>query len=429
MASSSWKNFRLLQVLCRPLLLISLGLHGVLLWLPLTLETEVADAENPEEEKKETIKITRLAPPQPAPTQPSPTPEVSPSPPETLPKVASVSRSQPVRQQVSQQRVTPQLQTTPQKVLQTTPQPQVPPPSPTPSPSPVAPITPTPSPSPVASITPTPSPSPVAPITPTPSPSPVAPITPTPSPSPVAPPPLEEDFPTYQNAREGSGLKFLPPEIDRAVLHTQDPLDRVATFFEREIPSKGFNVAKVNESNSTARIYQVSISNKQPRYFHLFYLENRTLLMLLDRQVSLAKLEELKNSIDVLSPEDKLIEEIFARVYQEFDLKDFTISDLQSQDPDIPWVKERENYHFRGRLPVENPLDPNVEQHLQNRLFSLLEEQEFVKIGEEEQEGAKIFVFGNGSAYPTIGFAPVRINGQTTIGIVTTRNFFPPSFE
>ncbi|MEM9539590.1 MAG: hypothetical protein AAGA60_08765 [Cyanobacteria bacterium P01_E01_bin.42] len=396
MASPSWKNFRFLQVLCRPLVLLSLGLHGVLLWLPLTLETEVADTEKTEEEKKETIKITRLAPP-----QPSPTPEVSPSPPKTLHAIASTSRSQPVQQQVSQQHtaITPQPQNTPQKALQTLPQSQISPPTLTPSPSPIS------------SITPTPSPTPI------------------PSPSPTPSRPVEENFPTYQNAREGSGLNFLPPEIDRAVLHTQDPLDKVATFFEREIPSQGFEVAKIDENNLTAKIYQVSISNRQPQYFHLFYVENRTLLMLLDRQVSLAKLEALKNSLDVLSPEDKLIEEIFARVYQEFDLKDFTISDLQSQDSEIPWVQETENYHFRGRLPVENSLDPNVEQQLQERLFSLLEEQEFVKIGEEEQEGAKIFVFGNGFAYPTIGFAPVLVNNQTTIGLVTTRNFFPPSFE
>lgn len=64
------------------------------------------------------------------------------------------------------------------------------------------------------------------------------------------------DFPQYPNAERGS-FGLLQGEEDLASQKTRDRINLVAAYFERELPSRGYEV-KIHSTNQTQKVYQVS---------------------------------------------------------------------------------------------------------------------------------------------------------------------------
>ncbi len=185
------------RTLIRPMWYISLGLHGLLLMVPIPSTPEL----EPSPAKKKSVKITQL-PSQPSPlpsplvSLPKPSPRFQPNPlPPNPPQVkASPANIFALRRSASRAPIIESPQPS-QIAQQNTPSPS---PTPTPtliaSPTPTPTPTPTPSPTPVASPTPSPSP------TPTPTPTPVASPTPPPTPTPTNP---FADFPELAGVKPG----------------------------------------------------------------------------------------------------------------------------------------------------------------------------------------------------------------------------------
>ena len=230
------------QFLVRPMLLISLGLHGLLLAIPMPSK------QKPEAPKKEPekVKITQLPT-----TRPSPKPSSRSSPiptPKPTPQVRQTPRPQPtpIRQpSLVIPPVSPQTKSIPR------PQPQ---PRPTPTPP-----------------KPTPTPTPPKP-TPTPS----------PSPSPTIENPFA-DFPIYPKTQGGS-LGLLSGETDQSARNTTDGLDQVAAFYKNELPARKFNAASLTEETNL-KVYQVSKEGGKPQFLHLISKDGKTVIVLASEEI------------------------------------------------------------------------------------------------------------------------------------------------
>ncbi|WP_416676454.1 hypothetical protein [Egbenema bharatensis] len=187
---ASWQSF------LRPMLLLSLGLHALVLLVPLPSNQPSEIEEVPEEES---ISLTQI------PSQ-AQTVEASPSP---TPAVA-------------------------------------PPPSP-PPPSPIAPLAP--------AIAPPTTP-PLA-IAPQPAPEAASAEIPDPSPNPPAPDPFAADFPRYPNAQPGSF--GLPQDFEPFSFRTPDALSTVDRWFEEQLSAQQFLAQPIEEFSETGRsVYRVS---------------------------------------------------------------------------------------------------------------------------------------------------------------------------
>lgn len=256
-----------LQALYRPMLLISLGLHGILFMIPVSSQRKLP--EPAKEKPPEKVQVTQLPV-----TPPSPRTSVRPTPRPT-PQVRPSPRPTPIRRPAT---VIPPV----------TPKRSVPRPQPSPSPSPTpeqAQPSPTPTPTPEqAQATPTPEP------TPTPTPE----VTPTPTPeNPFA------DFPIYPNTQEGS-LGLLPGDADKAARNTTDGIDQVAAFFTEQLPAKKFNSIPQTEEEDF-KVYEVSKDGGQPQYLHMVSQDGKTVIALLTQPRSRDELQKVEG---VRSPEE-----------------------------------------------------------------------------------------------------------------------------
>ncbi|MGQ4646105.1 hypothetical protein [Lyngbya aestuarii] len=257
-----------LRMLIQPMLLISLGLHGMFLLLPLPSESEKPQ---PPKEEEEQVKITKLAP------SPQASPKLTPK---TTPKLTP----------------TPQTKSTPRTIQPNFRTNLVIPPIPQPKPSVVAQPRPTLTPTPEPSISPTPeasaSPTPEPSISPTPEAS--ASPTPEPSISPVQAP-VEQDpfanFPIYPGAGQGS-LGLFPEEVDGAAYNTADGLDKVFSFFSTKLPEEGFESPQSLNDRDDLRVYKIS-KNSESQVLHLIAREGNTVIFLAPKVVDLASLKSI----------------------------------------------------------------------------------------------------------------------------------------
>jgi hypothetical protein len=303
-----------LQFWIRPMLIISVVLHGLVLATPMKEEKKAVEPAKKEPEK---VKITQL------PTKSStPAPKIAPV---TPPKASSVvvpPKPAPV--------VPPKPAAIPPIVAQPKPpQPVIPPPippqviprpQPIPSPSPVA-AQPIPSPSPVAAQ-PIPSPSPVAAQ---PSPSPVA-----AQPSPPPPPPSTQDpfadFPVYPNAVAGS-LGLAPGEADKAARNTTTDLATVVAYYDKELASKKFE-SKPTTAESTLKVFQVSKGGVS-QYLHLIGKDASTVIVLAPQPLDLKSLAD----VAVEPPEAREFQSVLGQLLNVDVLPAIGLGDLQDAGP------------------------------------------------------------------------------------------------
>ncbi len=303
--SSSATNFPApLQGLIRPMLLISIGLHGLLLLMPIPSQPKN------EVVKKETqkIKITQLPT---VASKPSPIASLNPSP-TPLPKI-TIQPSPIVRQQISQPIV------------------QNPTPQPTPIKSPVS------SPTPTATSTPTP----------TPTPTPTTPVSTTQDPF--------ADFPLYPNAQPGS-VGILPAAVDNLAKHTSDNLQKVVAYFQKQLASKKFSVQS-NIEQPNIKVYKVS-KGSQDQFLHLIFRNNNTVIVLAPTPIP--DLDKLKDTEVVQqSAEERAFDEICHQIDEEFVLsssdKDINYLMDFTKIPDAPRVKLDEGYPTLGLAKGTTP--------------------------------------------------------------------------
>ncbi len=218
------KNLPGVKTLIRPMLWLSLSMHGLLLMLPIATETEAKSSPK----KQESVKITQL----PIPPTPKPPSVV------LLPKPTTVIQQNPISSTL------PQV-----KMLPTRLNPIVESPKPSSTiqnnfatPTPVAVI---PTPATVASPTPAPTPTTVASPTPTPTP-----FTATPTPNEIA-----EGVPNYENARRScNGFCW---QIK------QTPFRTVSTTLKKRFEDQGYTVEKQEIADDIGRsVYTVSKDGK-----------------------------------------------------------------------------------------------------------------------------------------------------------------------
>jgi len=352
-----------LQFWVRPMLLISLGLHGLLLAVPMPSKHK------PEPTKKESekVKITQL------PTIPSSpalktAPKVSPKP---SPVVTGPirPRPQPIRPAAL---VIPAVAPRP-KAIPRPPQPsptaQQTPPSPTPEqkkPSPTAQQTP---PSPTSEQK---QPSPTAQQTP-------PPPTPEPTPNSTVQDPFA-DFPFPNNVQPGS-LSLLPPDTDKAARNSTDGLDQVVAFYSQELPVKKFN-SKPLTDESELKIYEVSKDSGAPQYLHLISKDGKTVILLASQQV--ADLKSLK-SAEARSPEEIAFYDTVKQLENDENL---ALAAVEPGDigkfPEADKFNDPNKFEFRSKTVPFKPMSPD---ELFSQFEAKLSQSGFAQISKEASYG------------------------------------------
>ncbi len=342
-----------LQFWIRPMLLISLALHGLLLGIPISSEKKPT----PTKKEPEKVKITQL------PTKSSvPAPKTTPSAtvpkPKPSPVVASPirPRSQPIRPPVLDiPPVAPQSKVLPRPQAQPTPEQKKP--------------------SPTLAQTP---PSPTAVETPPPS-------TPTPAPTPdstVKDP--NADFPIYPNAERGS-VGLLAGEIDKAARHTTDGLAQVVAFYNKELPTRKFN-AKPLTDEAELKVYEVSKEGSTPQYLHLIDKDGKTVILLASQQVP--DLKSLKSAEARSSEEIAFYDNVLKPLENDEKLVLSAVEpDDASKIPEAAKFSDTNKFQFRAKTGKLSPKSPE-------ELFAIYEAQlsqkGFTQISKEASYGGAL---------------------------------------
>ncbi len=227
--SFSWRS------LLQPAILISFGLHGLLLLMPMGGVHQQSAPPIPKEEK---VKLTELPTEEvttspsvsiPSPTGMSPTPQLSPS--AKTPEVKSIANPAPTPSPSTSK--LPQLSISPKPIPSTKPSPKV-------SSQPLASKTPT--------VKPSPKVSPKAIVS-----KPVPSATPSSQKSPALNTPFS-DFPKYPNAAPGA---FDLKAIEKVAQQTPDNLKQVSSFFDSELKGKSYQ-SNVSTNTDNKKVYEVS---------------------------------------------------------------------------------------------------------------------------------------------------------------------------
>jgi len=260
-----------LQFWVRPMLLISLGLHGILMATPMPSQRK------PEAPKKEPekVKITQLPT-----TSSSPAPKPSPVVPKPKPSLVLRQPNPPQPNPIIRQPTTVIPPVTTTKSI----------PRPTPSPTPEQ-AKPSPSPE---QAKPSPSPEQAKP-----SPSPEPSTTPEPTPNPATQNPFA-DFPIYPNTQGGS-LGLLSGDTDKSARNTTDGLDTVVAFYNKELPARKFNPKPLPTDDPNLKIYEVSKDGGEFQFLHLISKDGKTVIVLASQQITDLKI--LKDA-QTRSPEE-----------------------------------------------------------------------------------------------------------------------------
>ncbi|MEO8890519.1 MAG: hypothetical protein ABI417_03125 [Coleofasciculaceae cyanobacterium] len=232
------------KILIRPMLYLSLGLHGLLLMIPISVEPEAKSSSK----KKESVKITQL------PSQPS----VKLTPVVPLPKPSPTVKQNPA------QVPPPQAKTPPARL-----NPIIESPKPTPI---IEQNTPTNAPTPIASLTPAPTPT----LTPIASLAPIA--SPTPTPTPIASPTptpneLIAGVPNFENAQQScNGACW---EVK------QTSFRRVSTTLIEQFEAQGYAVNKQDIEDDAGRsVYTIS-KDGETKYLNVLSTNNGDAVYLL----------------------------------------------------------------------------------------------------------------------------------------------------
>lgn len=100
-----------------------------------------------------------------------------------------------------------------------------------------------------------------------------------------------ENFPFPEGAAVGS-LGRLSGDADRDARHVQQPLSQVIRYYDQELPARNYTLANPSTDDSDFKVYQVSL-DKVSRYLHLIFNGENTVIFLSETQLNRADLLEL----------------------------------------------------------------------------------------------------------------------------------------
>lgn len=366
-----------LQFWIRPMLLASLGLHGLFLSLPM----QSAQKNAPPKKEPDKVKITQL----PIKTN-SPAPKISPL---ATPKPAAIVPQAKPSPAVSKP-ITPQPKPIRQSVT-------------TPPPSPISSIT-RPQPQPTSTPTPaqpTPTPSTTLASSPTPTP------TPAPSPASSPTPPSQDpfaDFPIYPNAKPGSS-GLLTGEADQAARTVKADLATVMAYYKAELPNKKFDTKSTTEETDL-KVSQVSKGGVS-QYLHLKNAGENTIIVLAPQPLDLKNL----GNLEVEPPEAREFQTILGQLVNVDLLPAISLGDLQ----DASAFQGGNVKSILGEFKEVTPqaLGASLEQGLRAAQFE-------VSPISTSFGGGVLYQVKKGAYVGYLSLAPTKTPGRT--GILTLKN-------
>ncbi len=369
-----------LQFWIRPILLISLALHGLLLGIPIPAEKKPT----PVKKEPEKVKITQL-PTKSSAVVPKATPSAAVPKPKPSPVMASPirPRPQPIRQAALDiPPVPPRAKVIPRPQPQPTPQQKNPSPTPSPTPAQTPPL-------PTAIETPSPS-------------------TPAPTPDSTVKDP-NADFPIYPNAESGS-VGLLVGEIDKAARHTTDGLDQVVAFYSKELPARKFNPKPLTDE-AELKVYEVSKEGGTPQYLHLISKDGKTVILLASQQVP--DLKSLK-SAEARNPEEIAFYDNVLKPLEN-DEK-LVLSTVEPGDiakvPDAAKFADTNKFQFRAKTGRLSPKSPE-------ELFAIYEAQlsqnGFAQISKEASYGGALTYKITQGKFTTYMYFVVNTDNNTIV--------------
>jgi outer membrane biosynthesis protein TonB len=305
-----------LQPWVRPMLLVSIALHGLLLAIPMPPKPK------PEAPKKELekVKITQIPTTPPAPKSsvrpsPRPTPLVRQSP---RPKPTPVRRPSTIPP-ITQARAIPRPQSQPSSQ-----------PTPQQTPSPTVQQTPPP-PAPEQTSSPAPEQSPNSEVQ-----------------NPFA------DFPFPDSAKIGS-LGLLSGETDKSARNTADGLDQVVSFYNSQLPSKKFTSTPVTDE-ADLKVYEVAKEGGERQYLHLISKEGKTVIVLASQQIT--DLKSLKDA-EARTPEEIAFYDIVKQLENDEEL---ALAAVEPGDitkfPEPDKFNDTNKFEFRSKTVSFKPMSP-----------------------------------------------------------------------
>lgn len=107
--------------------------------------------------------------------------------------------------------------------------------------------------------------------------------------------PLEkflENFPFPEAAQVGS-LGILSGDADTSARHVQQPLGQVIKYYGKELPDRNYTLANPSTDDSDFKIYQV-YQDQVSRYLHLIFNGENTVIFLSETQVARKDLQNLE---------------------------------------------------------------------------------------------------------------------------------------
>ena len=102
-------------------------------------------------------------------------------------------------------------------------------------------------------------------------------------------------LPEYKKTEPGS-FNLFAGELDKQSLQTEDKLDEVVAFFEKELPDAGYDIKKLT-NESDAKVYQIS-KDGQTQYLHLFEQSGKgTVIIFADKQIERKSQDNLSKEV------------------------------------------------------------------------------------------------------------------------------------
>ncbi|MEQ9551420.1 MAG: hypothetical protein RIM23_17640 [Coleofasciculus sp. G3-WIS-01] len=360
------------QIVLRPMLLISLVLHGIVLMLPIS--DDLKKSENPE--KEETVKITKLP---------------SPSIPKSSPSPKSTSKVTPQRSPVTLSQ-TPQRRQTNSQIIINRPE------SPA-NPSSNQPIN-QPSVSSKVSQTEKQQTSETSNVVQTDQNKTSDRLDESDQNS-TPPQPAQKEvnffaiFPRYPGAEKGSG-GVLRPEFDEAnyIWHIEEDLETVASKFEKELlPNQNFQQPKLIKNEGNFRVYEVSnTKGNETKYLHFIHKDSKTSIYLESESYDLKELVQNKTEDRAEFLVMASLSSAIEILKEQYKLKDFNVEDDLDTLVEADKFK-RANFDFTiaRKTTADHPISP---QELANTLNEQLQSLEFEPLsptGDGEYGGGTLY--------------------------------------
>lgn len=363
------------RMLVRPMLIISLLLHGVVLMLPTSLNLNKSDPPK----KEETVKITKLPSGTKSPSPPSPqsSPQVTPQ--------TSRQQSLPTPNQPHQQLVNPiSDQTQPKSQPNSQPKASLSVPQELESSKSQSSKSPNSAPDSNSNIS-----------------------TETDVKNTNVKDPLEDflsNFPFPENSKVGS-LGVLSQEADTSARNVNLPLGQIIKYYFKELPTRKYTLASPTRDNVDLQIYPVS-KNNVSQYLHLIKTGENTVIFLSAHQLDSKDIANLEAD----SEEEREFKSIIRQVVEVASTKELT--------PDIINKLGDGKYNDFGIFPGRSPaqLGSELNRELSNKEFRVL------KLTESREDGLIYAVIKN-SFKGCIQLIPTEDGSGTAIISLDDFNF------